>query len=115
MKTIKQLTIARILFWIIAPILLVITFSCEESISIEFWEKYEEYYTGVEKSILEGTEYVWDGVFTGTVREFTESDYFYTEGVYRFTLFKCNNFDNINNWCLEINPNNPIIKIIIID
>lgn len=118
MKIFKNETlrfITKLVLLAIMSFLLATTFSCEKGTSIEFWEKYEEYYSGVEKSTLEGTEYLWKGIFTGTVREFTESDYFYTEGVYRFTLYKCNNFDSINGWCLEIDPSNEIIKIITIN
>jgi len=75
--------------------------SCEP---VDFWEAYDEYYAGVELCIEDKDtgECDWEGIWTGTVREFTQSTWFNISGTYKFVLFRCNDFDDVNGWCNDI-------------
>jgi len=77
----------------------------EEQIIVDeqqFFAEYYQYYAGVESITFEGDEKVYEGIFTGTIYEFTASEYYNKSGMYRFVLYTCDDFDEKNGWCLSI-------------
>jgi|31_taG_2_1085359.scaffolds.fasta_scaffold00313_4 hypothetical protein len=81
----------------------------------QFFDTYYEYYAGVELITIVDGEKEYDGIFTGTVYEFTKSEYYYKSGIYRFVLFNCNDFDQKNGWCLSVGEEYGVFLVTITD
>lgn len=77
---------------------------------ITFWEEYDEYYAGVEQWQIDS----WNGVFKGTVREFTQSSWMTTHGTYQFVMYKCYDFNENTGFCNDIGTDDTVVVTIVI-